>query len=85
MDGAVAQMTLNGAKAKKIDVVTVHDAVGTHLHDVEVAAKVFRQSLADVYRAWKPPFVDAEEFRYLMDPELVQFLRDVHDSEVLIT
>ena len=85
MDGAVAQMALNGARAKKIDLVTVHDAVGTHLHDVEVAAKIFRQSLADVYRAWRPPFMDAESFRYLTDPELVQFLRDVHDSEVLIT
>ena len=84
MDGAVAQMVLAIAGVEEIDVVTVHDAFGTHLYDTEAVAKTFRECLTSVYRTWKPPFIDDENFRYLADSDLEQFLLDVNKSPQVI-
>jgi len=84
MDAAVAHIVLSDIGDKSFDLVTVHDAFGTHVRDVKTVAQKFRLALVQVYQIWPTPFMDVDQYRYIVDTSLQQFLTDVLKSPQII-
>jgi len=54
VDATVMHFMLDWASRKDISIAPIHDAIGTHIRDMEIVMEAFRRFLASVYRDADP-------------------------------